>query len=254
MKNDQINNESCDTCNEDFQRGVDSIVDRVDGYNRKEHRNKKKEVEEAFDTDTRDNTKLSDIAAAGTAATAGLAGAGASDASRIQDGKYESGKTDKYDANACGVYNTDDDINATKFDASDIRSENPVYYEESCGCGDDTLEDSSVSTEDKKEKYSANTCGTESIYSDNRETDGDIKGANKYTDSTMKSEEDMYNDNMCGCGDDNMENSFRDNSDIAGMYSVEDDMDAFDDSNDLIAVVEEINIYEFDSDDDNKNN
>ncbi|MCC8089765.1 MAG: hypothetical protein LIO79_11005 [Rikenellaceae bacterium] len=203
MKKDQINDVSCDPCNETFKQGVDSVVDKVDGYSHKDHREKRREVEDAFDNDKdsykedKKNDKLSDTVAAGTTATAGLAGAGAASTSEIQD---RTGETS-----------------------------------------------------------SANSCGMKNDYSDNKIQDRDVNAANKYTESDIKSndswKEDNSNDNtMCGCGSDNLEDSFRGSDDISGMNSSDDDSDSYDDSNDLIAVVEEINIYQFDTDDDKNKN
>lgn len=46
MKNE---NNCCDQCEQDFERNIDRIVDQVDGYSQKEHRDKRNEVEDAFD-------------------------------------------------------------------------------------------------------------------------------------------------------------------------------------------------------------
>lgn len=45
----------CDTCNDDFQRNIENIVDEVKGYTGKDHDRKRREVEDAYGTDGRKN-------------------------------------------------------------------------------------------------------------------------------------------------------------------------------------------------------
>lgn len=41
-------NTKCDPCEQKFEDGVKEIVDQVEGYTRKEHADKEKEVDAAF--------------------------------------------------------------------------------------------------------------------------------------------------------------------------------------------------------------
>ncbi len=45
-------NTKCDPCEQQFEDGVKEIVDQVEGYSRKEHDDKEKEVDAAFQSGT----------------------------------------------------------------------------------------------------------------------------------------------------------------------------------------------------------
>ncbi len=50
MKEEKYDNTpTCDECEADFERNIDTIVGEVEDYSRADHRDKKKEVEEAFE-------------------------------------------------------------------------------------------------------------------------------------------------------------------------------------------------------------
>ncbi len=57
--------ETCDPCERDFVEEVDRLVEEVDGYTRKDHIEKKEEVEAAFPTEGKDGNRTSDGCAGG---------------------------------------------------------------------------------------------------------------------------------------------------------------------------------------------
>lgn len=52
MKNTENRNERCNDCEQMFEDNVNGIVNEVDGYTRKDHRQKSEEVHDAYDKQT----------------------------------------------------------------------------------------------------------------------------------------------------------------------------------------------------------